>query len=277
MRLAILADIHGNLAAFEAVLEDIAQQSVDQIIIAGDIVNGAPDSDKCWQLAQSLNCPMVRGNQDRYVFDYGTPTADPAWESERFLPVRWANAQLTQTERDDLAALPLTLQLLELPDLFIAHASARNDQDSLKAFTPEHLVAKMFANVAEQTIIRGHNHIEHTRHWQGKQIITVGTTGWAVDGVTTARYSIVERRDNQWHNTAYAVPYDVERALRRFDESGYLEATYPIGRLFLRELATATYNIVPFLRLYFRWQVEDPDGVGALSLADAIDHFLGMY
>lgn len=277
MRIAILADIHGNLPAFEAVLDHIAQQNVDQIIIAGDIVNGSPDSDKCWRLAKSLNCPMVRGNHERYVFDYGTPNADPAWVSERFSSVRWVIAQLTDDERQELADLPMALRLPELPDLLITHASPRSDQDSLKAYTLDHAVAEMFGSVAEQTIVRGHNHLEYTHNWRGKEIITVGTAGHPLDGNSAARYSILERQDKRWHHTAYAIPYDLERTIQRFHETNYLEEAYPMGRLFLREVSTASHTIVPFLRLYFRWQEEDPNGLGALSLADAIDHFFELY
>lgn len=64
MRLAILCDIHGNLPAFEAALEHAAQKQVDQLVIAGDIVTGAPDSAACWQRACELGCPILRGNQE---------------------------------------------------------------------------------------------------------------------------------------------------------------------------------------------------------------------
>ena len=277
MRIAILADIHGNLPAFEAILDHIAKQNIEQIIIAGDIVNGAPDSDKCWQLASSLGCPMVRGNHDRYVFDYGTPDADPLWEGERFSSVRWVVAQFSDAERQEMADLPMALRLPELPELLITHASSRSDQDSIKPYTPEKTIAKMFANTEEQTIVRGHNHLEHTYQWQDRQIITVGAAGYPLDGHPTARYSILERTNQQWHNSAQAIPYDVDAAIRRFRETGYLEATYPMGRLFLREVATASHVIVPFLRHYLRWKEEDPCGLGTLSLAAAIDHYLNLY
>jgi predicted phosphodiesterase len=53
MRIAVLADIHGNLPAFEAALAHSRRQAVDHLVIAGDLINGAPDSRLCWQLAQT--------------------------------------------------------------------------------------------------------------------------------------------------------------------------------------------------------------------------------
>lgn len=277
MRVAILADIHGNLPAFEAILEHISTQRIEQIIIAGDIVNCSPDSAKCWHLARSIGCSMVRGNHERYVFDYGTPHADPLWETERFSTVRWTAAQFSDSERQEMAELPLVLQSPQLPDLFVTHASPRSDQDSVKADTSEHVIAEMFHHVTEQTILRGHNHLEYTYHWQGRRIITVGAAGLPLDSRPLARYSILERANNEWIDTPQAIPYDLDKAVRRFRESGYLDATYPMGRLFLREVATASHTIVPFMHLYTRWQEEDPQGLGSLSLADAIDYFLTLY
>ncbi len=53
MRLAVLSDVHGNLQALEAVLEHAQKQQVDQIIVAGDLINIIPNSRACWDLVKS--------------------------------------------------------------------------------------------------------------------------------------------------------------------------------------------------------------------------------
>src|SRR5687767_13789459 len=136
MRLAVLADIHGNLLAFEAALAHAHSVGVDQIVIAGDIVIGSPDSAACWQLARSLGCPILRGNHERYVSDFGTDRADPLWSTPQFAPLHWAAAQLSAEERAALGALPAHLRLPDLPDLLLVHASLRNDTDGLPVYTP---------------------------------------------------------------------------------------------------------------------------------------------
>src|SRR5262245_26578719 len=168
MRIAILADIHGNLPAFEAALDHVAGQHVDQLIIAGDIVVGAPDSAACWRLARSLGCPIVRGNHERYLAHYGTPSAAPEWESEQFAPLRWAVAQFTQAERAAIAQLPLALRDPGWPDLLIVHASARSDKDSVAAYTPDSELAAMFPAVQERLIVRAHNHVGQVRLWDDR-------------------------------------------------------------------------------------------------------------
>src|SRR6266545_5340154 len=153
MRIAVLADIHGNLAAFEAALDHVTRQRVDQVVIAGDIVVGSPDSAACWRLAQGLGCPILRGNHERYVAHYGTPSAAPEWSTERFAPVQWA-APLADDERRAIAQLPLRLSLPDLPDLLIVHASLRSDHDGVMAYTSDEQLAAMFPGVRERVIVR---------------------------------------------------------------------------------------------------------------------------
>ena len=269
MRIAILADIHGNLPAFEAALEHIAGQHVDQLIIAGDIVVGAPDSAACWRLAQSLDCPIVRGNHERYLAHYGTPSAAPEWESEQFAPLQWAVAQFTPAERQAIGQLPLALRGPDRPDLLIVHASARSDKDSVAAYTPDSELSTMFPAVRERLIVRAHNHVGQVRLWDDRMIVTAGSVGLPLDGSPTAQYLILDRRGDGWRVQHQSAPYDLEAVMRRFRETDYLVAAGPIGRLFMREVATASHQLVPFLRAYARWSAQAP-----ISLAEAVGRFL---
>jgi predicted phosphodiesterase len=272
MRIAVLADIHGNLAAFEAALEHVQRQQVDQIIIAGDIVGGSPDSLDCWLLAESLRCPIIRGNHERYVAHYNTPAGNPLWHTEQFAPVRWTVSQLTDQQRQALGALPLHLHFSELPDLLVVHGSLRNDRDTVALYTPDAELATMFPDVQQTIIARAHNHICQVRHWQDRLIITAGSVGLPLDGNPTAQYLILQRRQTEWNVAHQSVPYDVDRTLRRFHETGYLEIAGPMARLFMREVATGAHHLVPFLRAYSRWQEREP-----LPLDAAINRFLNIW
>lgn len=271
MRIAVLSDIHGNLPAFEAALAHARRRGFDQLVIAGDIVVGAPDTAACWQLAQSLGCPIVRGNHERYVADLGTERAPPLWETPQFTPVQWAAGQLTDAERAALGALPLALRLPEAPDLLIVHASLRSDGDSIRAHTPDSALPELFPGEVEPLIVRGHNHIAATRPWGERTIVTAGSVGMPLDGSTTAQYLLLERRPAGWRIEHQSVPYDHDAAIGRFYSSGYLEATGPIGRLVLRELLTASFQLVPFLRYYQRLKAAEPIGLDA-----ALERFMSL-
>jgi predicted phosphodiesterase len=269
MRIAVLADIHGNLAAFQAALDHVATQKIDRLVIAGDVVNGSPDSAACWRLAQELACPIVRGNHERYVAHYGTPEAHPSWASAQFGPVRWSAAQCSAEQRSAMAGLPAQLTLAEAPDVCIVHGSARSDRDSVAPYTPEVELEQMFGGVGAPLIVRAHNHAPQVRQWRGGTIVTAGSVGLPLDGNPAAQYLILEGQPGAWKIAHQAVPYDVEATLARFREDGYLEVSGPIGLLFMREVATAAHHLVPFLRAYERWSQAQP-----ITLGTAVERFL---
>ena len=270
MRIAIIADIHGNELALDAALARIEALRVDRLIVAGDIVVGSPDSLMCWQKIKALGCPVLRGNHERYVFDLGTERAKPEWNSPQFGPVQYAAAQLGAAGRSELDALPLTIRLPEAPDVLFVHGSARNDTDLVYPYTSDAEIEPMFAGSAERWLIRGHNHYAGVRLWGERRIVTVGSVGLPLDGTPTAQFAVIERRNGDWSVQHESVAYDTDAAVRRFQTSGYLDAAGPMARLFMREVETAAFQIVPFLK----WQREMRTAGAELPLAEAVERFL---
>ncbi len=272
MRIAALSDIHGNLPAFEAALDHVKKQNVDQIIIVGDIVLGAPDSAACWKLACELDCPIVQGNGESYIARYGTPDADPIWSTEKFGPLQWAAQQFSVEERKTLGALPLTCRIPEVSDLLFFHSSPRSNQEPLRSYTPEDKLKEIFLGVTERYLVRGHQHNPQVRLWEDHIIINCGSVGIPVDYNPTAQYLLLEQHSNGWHIRHQSVDYDVDATLRRFRESGYLKAAGPMGRLEMRSIATATPQIPPFQRYYKEWSDE-----ADITLSEAVDRFLNLF
>jgi predicted phosphodiesterase len=253
MRIAIIADIHGNLAALEAALAEVAVLKPDLLIVAGDVVDGGPDSAACWERVKALRCPMLRGNHERYLFDYGTPRADPAWSSPQFAPLRVVLATLSAVQLAEMAALPTAWSDASAPGLLVVHASLRSDNDSIFPYSADEQIDPMFPGIGADVrlIVRGHNHFCSQREWGARRIVTTGSVGLAQDGNTAAQFVLLEQGlDGCWSVRHRAVRYDVGATLRRFRESGYLDQAGPLGKLFYREVETATHQVVPFLRFY---------------------------
>jgi Calcineurin-like phosphoesterase superfamily domain len=267
MRLALLADIHGNLPAFEAALAHVKTQSVDQILILGDIVNTAPDSKACWDLACSLSVPILRGNHERYLADWEKPESPPEWKSERFATTQWASRQFSRAELGTMRDLPIALRLPEFPDTVFCHASTRDDYDQVVGFTTESELCERFPNLSENWVFRGHNHHQMVRLWGEKTIITVGATGLPLDMNPVAQYAIIVRKPGGgWHFTHHAVPYDLDQLRARFRDSNYLAEAGPMARLCYREAITGCSHILPFIRAYAR--------MGDIPLATAVSRYL---
>ena len=246
MRLAVLADLHGNLPALEAVLAHLDAQAVDEVVVAGDVVNGAPFSRACWERVLERGCAVLRGNHERYLLDFGTPRADLAWAGEAFGPLQLARAQFDDAALAKVAALP---RHLYRPGLLLTHASYRSDYDTILTETPTEEVAAMFAGTLEPFIVRAHNHHWVRRGWDERTLVSIGSVGLPLDGRREAQYLIAEQQGAGWTFAPQFVPYDVEGLLAAMRED-YLPAAGPVGRLFYRELETARWQLIPFFRTF---------------------------
>ncbi len=139
MRYALLSDIHGNLPALEAVLADIKQAGVDEIICLGDVANVGPHPAECLDVIRDLGCVTLQGNHELYLLADGLPDdwqVCPTWS-----PVRWTMAQLCPEHFQFMADLPFAYELLangRAPATFV-HASLR---DQYWGFAAEDTVAE---------------------------------------------------------------------------------------------------------------------------------------
>lgn len=114
-RLAVIADIHGNLPALEAVLADIAARGLTRLVNLGDCVAGPLWPSETFARLAALEVPTVRGNHDRWVVERMPEALPPAG--------RFAHAALSEAERTALHALPATLDLAPGPARGARHAS----------------------------------------------------------------------------------------------------------------------------------------------------------
>jgi predicted phosphodiesterase len=89
MKIAVLADIHGNLPALNAVLTEIEDEGVNQILVAGDFL-GAPYPVEIIRILQDLKVCMIRGNTDEYILRIHSNPSDSNWyRSKQFAPTYW--------------------------------------------------------------------------------------------------------------------------------------------------------------------------------------------
>lgn len=270
MRLAVIADIHGNLPALRAVLDDIARHGVEDFVVAGDVVNGAPDSVACWELVRSLGAPLLRGNHERYLYDLGTPAARPEWASERFAPTRWAAEQFARAQLDEMRGLPLSWESRDFPELQVVHASPTVDDLRVGSDPDESEFERLFEGSTASVLIRGHVHVPGIRRWRDRTLVTTGSVGLPLDGMPSAKYLLVERMGRELRFDLREVAYDVEETVRRFHDSGMLSEAGPLAKMFLEEVVSGCHQVTPFLRLHERWETEE-----GMSLAQSVERYLG--
>lgn len=225
MRIAALSDIHGNLAALEAVLADVGRRGCDAIVNLGDILSGPLQPAETADRLLALDLPTIRGNHERQLLEQ-TPEAMGASDL-------YAHGQLTQTHRAWLAALPATLQLTA--EVFLCHGTPADDltyfledvdAHGARPATPAQ-VHQRAGEVRAELILCGHTHVQRAvRLDDGRLVLNPGSVGlqaFAWDRPYPhsmamqsphARYAVATRTRGAWSFELIAVDYDCESAAR---------------------------------------------------------------
>ncbi len=182
MRVAVLADIHGNLPALDAVLSDVAAAGVDAIVLNGDLADGpmpAATLDRLTGLGD--RAIWVRGNSDRSLaeaFDgVFQPTGLAANAPAEYYA--WCAARITRAQRDRLATLPLTvtLDVDGLGPVAFCHGTPRDDNEFICVDSAIEHYRMAFAGLAEPTVVIGHTHMPFDRLADTRRVINPGSVG----------------------------------------------------------------------------------------------------
>jgi putative phosphoesterase len=223
MRVAALYDIHGNLPALEAVLDDVRRASVDQVLVGGDVLPG-PMPRQCLELLLNLELPVqfVRGNGDRVVLgpmrgQEPTEVPEPFRED-----IRWNAAQLRPEHEQIVSSWPGTVALAidGLGAVLCCHASPRNDTDIFTRATPEDRIAPFFAGVTAEVVICGHTHMQFDRTVGRIRVVNAGSVGMPYGD--PAAYWLLLGPDIEFRRTNY----DLTAAAAAVRQTAYPHADY---------------------------------------------------
>lgn len=266
MRYALLADIHSNIHALDAVLEDLAQQQpVDEIIANGDSINGGPAPREVIMRLQSINATVIRGNHEQYVLNADaelreTPDIDrPLWS-----PSYWTLAKCTTDDLIWMDALPMRIVR---EDIAIMHGSPNDLRGGIRQDTPDENIPEDFLSIEASTIVTAHTHIPFVRNWRGKQLINPGSVGMPLDDNPAAAYIILTVTPVSAAFEFRRVPYDVRPVLQLARDSGLLAEGGLMSRVLLAESLTGRRFIVPFITRVQRLTEQGVSEADALQTA----------
>jgi predicted phosphodiesterase len=251
--LALLADIHGNLPALEAVLADLAPFRVDHIVVAGDAVNWGPFSAGVMERIAAGGWAAVRGNNEYYLLDYETPRAPTAWRDRDQWPLLpWLKRQLAGRHQTLIAAWPdsLSLRFPDAPPVRVVHGTPRSHSEPIypAPLSSEAEVAAMLASVEEPLVIAGHTHIPVDRTVGRWRVLNPGSVGVPLDGKHCGRYLLLEAVGGDWRAEFRSVPIDPAPVLREFERQGFRDECGVIGHLVMQEFVSARLELHPFVR-----------------------------
>jgi putative phosphoesterase len=242
LRIALLADIHGNPIALDVVLADIESRGgVDGYWILGDLCAiGFDPAGVIEQLAALPNIICVRGNADRYVTteDRPPPTPDEARADPALLPLfaevagsfAWTRGYLEgRGWLDWLAALPLE-QRVTLPDgtrVLLVHASPGTDENpGLHPALTDEEFSTLIAGGNADLICVGHFHLPMDRRLNGVRAINPGSVSNNFPMDQRAAYAILTTDQTAYNIQYYRVDYDRQAAIEATKRSGNPGAGY---------------------------------------------------
>ena len=253
VRIAVLADVHGNLPALEAVLADVAAQAVDRVIVNGDLANRGPDTGAVFDLLADRLDDATLGNHDDLMLiatgRRGPP--DNQWLEDPFWgTVAWSAAQLKAGGYlEVIERLPMTIKVEEqgAPSLLFSHGSPRHYREGYGAdLTPE-VISEITESHPADVLVGSHTHRPHLLRWGRYTVINTGAVGCPFNGDPRAHYLTLTLGGGEWVPDFRRVPYDREAALDRVRSSGMLEHTGLSATIFFEELKYASSFLVPFL------------------------------
>lgn len=221
MRIAAIYDIHWNLPAFEAVLQDIRQAEVDLVVVGGDVIPG-PMPRETLTCLLDLDIPVrfIQGNGEREVLALKAGI-ETGTVPEQFREVmRWNADQLHPEHERLLASWPKTLrvEIGGVGEVLFCHATPRSDTEVFTRLTPEDRLLPTFEGLNVTVVICGHTHMQFDRTIGRVRVVNAGSVGMPFG--EPGAYWLLLGPNVQLRHT----PYDLTKAAERIRKTNYPQA-----------------------------------------------------
>jgi putative phosphoesterase len=274
LKLAVLADIHGNINALETVAEHIDGWGADAVVVAGDVINRGPMPLACLTFVQqrqnSDGWLVVRGNHEDYVLDQAkldVPRNGPHFEISRnaFWTYQKLNGQI-----DSLESMPFQISIPgpANSEIRVVHASMRSNRDGIY---PESTDAELRVKIAPPAAVLcvGHTHRPLIRQVDESLVVNVGAVGIPFDGDSRACYAQVTRKNRLWQAEIIRLDYDRAKTEQDYFSSGFIIGGGPMAKLMLVEFRQSQSHIHRLIHTY-----EESILSGEITMVAAVNRYL---
>ena len=239
MRIALIADVHSNIIALEAVLRDIKKHHPDRIISLGDQVNLGPCPRETMDLLKAEGVTCLHGNHERYILS--AMDDHPGYRGANFNGLRFNASILTREE----ITLPHTL---DMEGVTFCHAIPGDDR--FPVYNPQEAIPKLMEQKFEKPmhIICGHGHNPITLNLPDITVQCIGSTGCMDDGLPgIAPYAIMTADRGKTALEPYYAEYDTKRIKQQFMRSGLASQCPIMAHIACIQMMTNKEVIVAFV------------------------------
>jgi putative phosphoesterase len=243
-RVAVLSDVHGNLAALEAVRKAIKKEKPDAVIVAGDHVMNGPDPAGVVDALREMDASgatIVQGNTDVAVADFDYGAAFP-WFADGVpdtvvAAAEWAHDALGEDRVGWLRRLPSERRLMLDDTMVLAcHASPGSQTQGFDAQLDPSVMLERISRTDARIICCGHTHVPEVRDLGWKIIVNDGSAGYVFDGDPTASWALVEIDGEEVRSEIRRAEFDTMAVANAISARGlagdvYRAATVRTGKL----------------------------------------------
>ena len=214
MKIAVISDIHANIEALKAVLNDIDGLGVDKIYCTGDLVGYGPKPNEVIELIRAKRIDTVMGNYDDAVA-FNLPVCGCNYKSDAERErgeksLSWTITHITAENKKFLRELPEELSFnLGKYSLLLFHGSPRALNEYLNDVEDEDLFNDITRDYPADIYIYGHTHVPYVKKVSNKLFVNAGSVGFPKDGNPNACFVIVEI-DESPVVTVHRVPYSTD-------------------------------------------------------------------
>jgi predicted phosphodiesterase len=230
MKIAVLSDVHGFSLALDRVLADIGSEpGIDQIVVAGDLVEGGPDPKGALDRLRASGAVLLQGNTDHDL-------AESARSSAHF---RFAQEKLDDDDLEFLGGLPFSHRITPPggtspdDDLLVVHANPHDLYRAIKPFISLGELEELIGDTRAAVLAFGHIHIAYIREIDRMTLIDVSATGNPKDGDLRSKWGLLtwDESTSAWSVEHRFVAYPLEETIEQFNNSGYPKADAAIAKL----------------------------------------------
>jgi putative phosphoesterase len=221
MRIAALYDIHGNLPALEAVLEDVVRADIDQVVVGGDVIPGPMPHES---LARLLDLAMptyfIQGNCEVAVLAETAGQETGSLPEQAHAAIRWSAQQLDPEHLRLMASWPKTVRLAVpgLGNVLFCHGTPRNENEVFTRLTSEERLLPILEGLDVAMIVCGHTHMPFDRTIGRIRVVNAGSVGMPFG--QPGAYWLALGPDVELRRT----PYDLTQAAERIRATRYPQA-----------------------------------------------------
>lgn len=232
MIIAAFSDVHGNMEALEAVMEDIEKKHCEKIFTLGDYAMAGPEPsvavDWFMEKANNPKFSMIQGNTDLMIADYTEKTYNDIKDKAPVMAEALKDdfLRLNPNQKNFLKNLPMQLEIEEDGVKFLlVHGSPRRNNEDILPDTSMVNVQSMLANVDANVVLCGHTHIPCGFQTETKQtVVNVGSVGRPFTPEPKACWLKITVKDGKCVFEHRFVEYNIDRASRKLRKREFMGA-----------------------------------------------------